>query len=53
MAAAMVRAQALRGYRHLVTDLGGDPSRLLRRAGIRVSALDQLTALISFASVIA
>ena len=52
MAAAMVRAQALRGYRHLVTDLGGDPGRLLRRAGIRVSALDQLTALVSFEAMI-
>ena len=40
------------GYRHLVADLGGDPARLLRRAGIRVSALDQLTALISFEAVI-
>src|SRR6478609_574750 len=52
MAASMVRAQALRGYRHLVADLGGDSTRLLRRAEIRVSALDQLTALISFEAVI-
>ena len=52
MAAAMVRAQAMRGYRHLVTDLGADPTRLLRRAGIKVSALDQLTALVSFEAVI-
>ena len=48
MAAAMVRVQALRGYRHLVADLGGDLTALLRRAGIEVAALDQLTALISF-----
>ncbi len=33
MAAVMVRAQALRGYRYLVADLGGDSTRLLRRAG--------------------
>ncbi len=52
MAAAMVRARALRGYRHLVADLGGDSTRLLRRAGIRVSALDQLTALVSFEAMI-
>ena len=31
---AMVRAQSLRGYRELVTDLGGNPSRLLGKAGI-------------------
>jgi AraC-like DNA-binding protein len=52
MPAAMVRAQALRGYRQLVADLGSDPARLLRRAGITVSALDQLTGLISFEAMI-
>ncbi len=52
MAAAMVLGQALRGYRQLVVDLGGDSTRLLRRAGIRVSALDQLTGLISFEAMI-
>jgi AraC-like DNA-binding protein len=52
MAAALVRAQALHGYRHLVTDLGGDPTRLLRGAGVRASALDQMTALISFTAMI-
>ncbi len=30
---AMVQAQSLRGYRELVTDLGGNPTRLLRKAG--------------------
>jgi len=44
----MVRAQSLRGYRELVRDLGGDPSRLLRKAGIEPGALNQLTAFIRF-----
>jgi AraC-like DNA-binding protein len=52
MAAAMVRAQALSGYRQLVAELGGDSVRLLRRAGIRVGALDELTSLINFEAVI-
>ena len=28
----MVQAQSLRGYRELVTDLGGNPTRLLRKS---------------------
>jgi hypothetical protein len=31
---SMVRAWSLRGYRELVSELGGDPTRLLRAAGI-------------------
>src|SRR5215469_1203583 len=49
---ALVRAQAIRGYSSLVRDLGGNPNRLLRKAGIDPSALDQLTAFISFESMI-
>ena len=47
---AMVQAQSLRGYRELVTDLGGNPTRLLRKAGIEPAALNQLTAFITFES---
>jgi AraC-like DNA-binding protein len=50
--AAMVRAQSLRGYRELVKDLGGNPNRLLRKAGIDPGAPDHLTAFISFESLI-
>ena len=50
--AAMVRTQSLRGYRELVKDLGGNPTRLLRKAGIEPTALDQLTAFTSFESLI-
>jgi AraC-like DNA-binding protein len=46
--AGTVRAQSLRGYRELVRDLGGNPTRLLWKAGIEPSALDQLTAFIGF-----
>jgi AraC-like DNA-binding protein len=49
---AMVRAQAIRGYRQLVTDLGGNPNRLLRKAGVKASALDQPSAFISFVAMI-
>jgi AraC-like DNA-binding protein len=49
---AMVRAQAIRGYRGLVADLGGNPNPLLRKAGIKASALDQPSAFISFAAMI-
>ena len=49
---AMVRAQAIRGYRRLVTDLGGNPGRLLRKAGVKASALDQPAAFISFDAMI-
>jgi hypothetical protein len=45
---AMVRAQSLRGYRQLVTDLGGDPVRLLRAAKLNLTAFDQPDSLISF-----
>jgi AraC-like DNA-binding protein len=47
----MVQAQSLRGYRELVADLGGNPTRLLRKAGINPADLDQLTAFISFEAV--
>ena len=46
----MVQAQSLRGYRELVGDLGGNPTRLLRQAGIDPGALSRLTAFISFES---
>ncbi len=49
---AMVQAQSLRGYRELVTDLGGTPSRLLRKSGIEPAAINRLTAFISFESLI-
>ncbi len=49
---AMVQAQSLRGYRELVTDLGGSPTRLLRKAGIEPAAINRLTAFISFESLI-
>jgi AraC-like DNA-binding protein len=48
---AMVQAQSLRGYRELVGELGGNPTRLLRKAAIDPAALDQLTAFISFEAV--
>jgi AraC-like DNA-binding protein len=47
---ALVQAQSLRGYHELVKDLGGNPARLLRAAGIDPAALNQLTAFISFES---
>jgi hypothetical protein len=47
---AMVQAQSLRGYRELVSDLGGNPTRLLRRSGIEPGATKRLTAFISFES---
>ncbi len=50
--AAMVQAQSLRGYRELVGDLGGNPTRLLRQAGIDPAALNRLTAFISFEALI-
>jgi AraC-like DNA-binding protein len=49
---AMVRAQAIRGYRQLVTELGGNSNRLLRKAGVKASALDQPSAFISFVAMI-
>src|SRR5262249_21463299 len=49
---AMVQAQSLRGYRELVHDLGGNPSRLLRKSGIEPTAINQLTAFITFESLI-
>jgi len=49
--AAMVQAQSLRGYQELVGDLGGNPTRLLRQAGIDPAALNRLTAFISFEAV--
>jgi AraC-like DNA-binding protein len=49
---AMVRAQALRGYPELVRDLGGSPNRLLRKSDIDPAAINQLTAFISFETLI-
>jgi AraC-like DNA-binding protein len=48
----VVQAQSLRGYRELVKDLDGNPTRLLRKAGIEPGDLNQLTAFISFESLI-
>jgi AraC-like DNA-binding protein len=48
MAAGMVQVQSLRGFRELVADLGGEPTRLLRRMGVDPSVLDQLTGFITF-----
>jgi AraC-like DNA-binding protein len=48
----MVQVQSLRGYRELVSDLGGNPGRLLRKAGINLAALNQLSAFITFESLI-
>jgi AraC-like DNA-binding protein len=50
--AAMVRVQAVRGYRELVAELGGDPVRLLRVARIKSTAFDQPASLVSFGAVI-
>lgn len=50
--AAMVQAQSLQGYRELVSDLGGNPTPLLRRAGVNPAALNRLTDFISFATLI-
>jgi AraC-like DNA-binding protein len=49
---AMVQAQSLRGYRELVHDLGGSSTRLLRKSGVDPTAIKQLTAFISFESLI-
>jgi AraC-like DNA-binding protein len=48
----MVRAQAIRGYPELVVDLGGNPSRMLRKAGIDPASLYQFTAFIKYQSVV-
>src|SRR5262245_28182598 len=50
--AAMVRVQAVRGYRELVAELDGNPVRLLRAARIRSAAFDQPDSFVSFGSVI-
>ena len=50
--AAMVRADAVRGYRSLVSEQGGDPARLLRAAKIRSGTFDQPSALISFDAIV-
>jgi AraC-like DNA-binding protein len=49
---SLVRAQSLRGYHELVADLGGDPDRLLRAAGVDPAALNQLTAFIGFEALV-
>ena len=50
--AAMVRVQAVRGYRELVAELGGDPVRLLRAAKIKGAAFDQPASFLSFGAVV-
>jgi AraC-like DNA-binding protein len=52
MMPAMVRLQAMRGYRELVVELGGEPGRLLRAARIKSSAFDAPAAFISFGGMI-
>ena len=49
--AAMVR-QAVRGYRALVAELGGDPARLLRAAKIKSAAFDQPASFVSFGAIV-
>jgi len=44
----LVQAQSLRGYPELVRDLRGNPTRLLREAGIDPADLNRLTAFIDF-----
>jgi AraC-like DNA-binding protein len=46
--ALMVQAQSLRGYRELVRDLRGNPTRLLRQADIDPADLNRLTAFVDF-----
>ncbi|MGB5701783.1 MAG: AraC family transcriptional regulator [Polyangiales bacterium] len=48
----LVRASALSGYRELVSELGGDPSHLLRRFRIRAGFLDDPQAFVSYGSLI-
>ena len=50
--AAMVRVEAVRGYRALVAELGGDPIGLLRAAKIKNAAFDQPASFISFGAII-
>jgi len=50
--AAMVRVEAVRGYRELVAELGGDPVRLLRAAKIKSAAFDQPASFVSFRAVV-
>ena len=42
----------MRGYRALVTELGGDPARLLRAAKIKSTAFDLPASLVSFGAVV-
>src|SRR4051794_16403041 len=49
---AMVRVQALRGYRQLVGEFGGDSGGLLRAAKMRSPAFDQPDSFISFDRVV-
>jgi AraC-like DNA-binding protein len=49
---AMVRVQAVRGYRELVAERGGDAVRLLRAAKIKRSVFDQPASFISFPAVV-
>jgi AraC-like DNA-binding protein len=50
--AAMVRGQAMRGYRQLVIELGGDPAALLRAARIKSASFDQPDSFIGFRAMI-
>lgn len=49
----LVRASGLSGYRELVTELGGEPTALLRRFRIAPQLLDDPQAFVSYASLIA
>ena len=49
---AMVRVEALRGYRELVAELGGDPVRLLRAAKIKSTAFDEHASFIRFGAAV-
>jgi len=48
---AMVRVQAVRGYREIVSDLGGDPVHLLRAAKIKSTAFDEPASFVSFGAI--
>ncbi len=49
---SVVRGTALVNYRRLVTQLGGDPARLLRAAGIRAADVGDYDAFLPFRGVL-
>ncbi len=49
---SVVRGTALASYPGLVTELGGDPARLLRAAGIRPSDVEKYEVFIPFRGVL-